>query len=165
MFSNVGQTLSLLRELRGKSQARLAKDAGIGKSQRSKYENNRELPKLESLEKVLKALQISYFEFFYTLCVIDRRVTDLKGAGAKGPAAKGAADRGAAAKTVAGEEPAFPLPPFLSSETLLAEDTGQAFNQVFSDLLLLYRRVFEQMIISGQRPPRAARRRRARIPS
>ena len=77
MFSNLGRTLSLLRELRGKSQARVAREAGIGKSQLSKYENGKELPKLDSLEKVLGALKVGYFEFFYTLYLVDRRASDL----------------------------------------------------------------------------------------
>src|SRR3954452_14580010 len=77
MFINLGKTLSLLRELRGKSQARVAREAGIGKSQLSKYENGKELPKLDSLEKVLKALGVGHFEFFYTLYLVDQRAADL----------------------------------------------------------------------------------------
>src|SRR5688500_20336406 len=77
MFINLGRTLSLLRELRGKSQALIAREAGIGKSQLSKYENGKELPKLDSLEKVLKALEVGHFEFFYTLYLVDRRAADL----------------------------------------------------------------------------------------
>ena len=50
MFANLGMTLSLLREIRGKSQSRVAREARIGKSQLSKYENGRELPKLDSPE-------------------------------------------------------------------------------------------------------------------
>ena len=78
MFVHLGRTLSLLRELRGKSQASVAREAGIGKSQLSKYENGKELPKLDSLEKVLTALKVGYFEFFYTLHLVDRRAADLE---------------------------------------------------------------------------------------
>src|SRR3954466_14712947 len=81
MFDNVGRTLSLLRELRGQRQARVPREAGIGKSQLSKYENGKELPKLDSLEKVLIALKVSYFEFFYTLHLVDRRASELESAG------------------------------------------------------------------------------------
>jgi transcriptional regulator with XRE-family HTH domain len=123
MFLHLGHTLSLLRELRGKSQAGVAREAGIGKSQLSKYENGKELPKLDSLEKVLKALKVGYFEFFYTLYLVDRRAADL--------------DRA---------EEALRLPPLLTGSTLLADPTDQAFSQVFADLLLLYRRVFEQVV-------------------
>jgi transcriptional regulator with XRE-family HTH domain len=134
MFTNLGRTLSLLRELRGKSQARVAREAGIGKSQLSKYENGKELPKLDSLEKVLIALRVSYFEFFYTLHLVDRRASELERAG----------------NGDGGEAPhAEPLhrPSFFPGNTLLDDTTDQAFSQVFTDLLLLYRRIFEQMVL------------------
>ena len=140
MFANLGRTLSLLRELRGKSQARVAREAGIGKSQLSKYENGKELPKLDSLEKVLNALKVGYFEFFYTLHLVDRRAADLA-RGVAGDAAEGSG------------EPVAYMPPLVAGTALLAETTDQAFSQVFSDLLLLYRRVFEQMVLSGAPPP------------
>lgn len=134
MFANLGRTLSLLRELRGKSQARVAREAGIGKSQLSKYENGKELPKLDSLEKVLIALKVGYFEFFYTLHLVDRRAADL--------------DRTAESDPGAEAKPLY-VPPLTAGQTLLAETTDQAFSQVFTDLLLLYRRIFEQRVLSG----------------
>lgn len=132
MFLHLGRTLSLLRELRGKSQAGVAREAGIGKSQLSKYENGKELPKLDSLEKVLKALKVGYFEFFYTLYLVDRRAADLGHVDEEG----------------SGRAAAQPLrmPHLLTGNILLADTTDQAFSQVFTDLLLLYRRVFEQMV-------------------
>ena len=132
MFNNLGKTLSLLRELRGKSQARVAREAGIGKSQLSKYENGKELPKLDSLEKVLKALGVGHFEFFYTLYLVDRRAEDL-------------------ARTDAGEALAGHLfmPPLLTGMSLLSSSTDQAFSQVLTDVLLLYRAVFEQIVFTG----------------
>jgi len=147
MFANLGRTLSLLRELRGKSQARIAREAGIGKSQLSKYENGKELPKLDSLEKVLNALKVGYFEFFYTLYLVDRRAADLA-RGADGDDA----DSDTAATVSEGPRETLYMPPLLNGNTLLAETTDQAFSQVFTDLLLLYRRVFEQMVLSGVHP-------------
>ena len=129
MFVHLGRTLSLLRELRGKSQASVAREAGIGKSQLSKYENGKELPKLDSLEKVLIALEVGYFEFFYTLHVVDRRAADLQ--------------RSA--------EPLY-VPPLSDpgeggdGNAMAAGTTDQAFSRVFTDLLILYRRIFEQRI-------------------
>ncbi|HKV10911.1 MAG TPA: helix-turn-helix transcriptional regulator [Thermoanaerobaculia bacterium] len=76
-FRNLGKTLVLLRELVGKSQAEVARNAQIGKSQLSKYENGKELPKLESLAKVLEALELSYWDFFYSLALIDEREASL----------------------------------------------------------------------------------------
>lgn len=139
MFTNLGRTLSLLRELRGKSQARVAREAGIGKSQLSKYENGKELPKFDSLEKVLNALEVGYFEFFYTLYLVDRRAADLE-----------LGDEGETVR--APVEPLY-LPPLVKGESLLAESTDQAFRQVFNDLLMLYRRVFEQVVLAAVPEP------------
>src|SRR3954462_9526366 len=97
MFANLGRSLSLLRELRGKTQARVAREAGIGKSQLSKYENGKELPKLDSLEKGLNALQVGYFEFYYTLHLVDRRAADLGRVEERAAATHSAATAGFAA--------------------------------------------------------------------
>jgi len=144
MFANLGRTLSLLRELRGKSQARVAREAGIGKSQLSKYENGKELPKLDSLEKVLNALKVGYFEFFYTLYLVDRRAADLERADG--------AESAESAEVGSSEDPLY-LPPLVKGESVLAASTDQAFRQVFTDLLLLYRRVFEQVVLAAAPEP------------
>jgi transcriptional regulator with XRE-family HTH domain len=146
MFSNLGLTLSLLRELRGKSQARIAREAGIGKSQLSKYENGKELPKLDSLEKVLNALKVGYFEFFYTLSLVDRRAAGL----ARSEESEGEPEEGPSSSQP--NEPLY-MPPFSDGNTVLADTTDQAFSQVFTDLLLLYRRIFEQIVLSVGHPP------------
>jgi transcriptional regulator with XRE-family HTH domain len=150
MFTNLGRTLSLLRELRGKSQARVAREAGIGKSQLSKYENGKELPKLDSLEKVLTALEVGHFEFFYTLYLVDRRAADL--ARPEGKNGDGAGVEEPPVTVVPLEERLY-APPLFDGSPLLAEATDKAFSQVFSDLLLLYRRVFEQVVFTGKVSP------------
>jgi transcriptional regulator with XRE-family HTH domain len=186
MFANLGRTLSLLRELRGKSQSRVAREARIGKSQLSKYENGKELPKLDSLEKILRVLKVDMFEFFYTLYLVDGRASALAqaagAAAAAGDPSTAAADRPSSpvppAEAAAGSEPApeeaaadraggpaaaapfmgataetmpgpLYLPPLPHEHPLLEEATDQAFARVFADLLVLYRRVFEQVVLSG----------------
>jgi len=72
MFERLGLCLRTFRELSGKSQAKVAREAGIGKSQLSKYENGKELPKLDSLAKVLVVLDISPLTFFYGLTILDK---------------------------------------------------------------------------------------------
>jgi transcriptional regulator with XRE-family HTH domain len=59
---------------------RAARQSGIGKSQLSKYENGRELPKLDSLEKVLTTLGVSHEGFSSTLATIDRWAAGRAGA-------------------------------------------------------------------------------------
>jgi len=129
MFINLGKTLGLLRELRGKSQALVAREAGIGKSQLSKYENGKELPKLDSLEKVLKALDVGHFEFFYTLFLVDQRAAELASGDKEGILELG-------------------LPPLLRGTSHLVPTTDQAFSRVFNDLLLLYRSVLETILLA-----------------
>ena len=147
MFTNLGQTLSLLRELRGRSQARVAREAGIGKSQLSKYENGKELPKLDSLEKVLNALDVGYFEFFYTQFIVDRRAADLERGDGRSARERAAHER---TENPLGE-PLF-LPSLPNGSALLAGSADEAFSRVFTDLLQLYRRIFEQLVLSGRVP-------------
>lgn len=75
MFANVGKALIRLRERTGLSQAAVARRAGCGKSQLSKYENGKELPKLDSLERVLTALGASYISFFWIVHTIDHNTS------------------------------------------------------------------------------------------
>jgi transcriptional regulator with XRE-family HTH domain len=78
MFESLGITLRVLRELSGCSQAELARKAQIGKSQLSKYETGKELPRLESLGKVIAALGATPLVIFYVSSVLGR-ATQLSG--------------------------------------------------------------------------------------
>jgi transcriptional regulator with XRE-family HTH domain len=152
MFVNLGRTLSLLRELRGKSQACVAREAGIGKSQLSKYENGKELPKLDSLEKVLRALEVGHFEFFYTLYLVDRRAAGLRRFGGNGAGEDHDAHQEPQEPPELRDEHLY-IPPLLKGHPLLSESTDRAFTRVFTDLLALYRMVFEQIVLSGASRP------------
>jgi transcriptional regulator with XRE-family HTH domain len=77
MFRNLGVALRVSREQRGLNQAEVARRARIGKSQLSKYERGKELPKLESLERILRVLESSVLGFFYTLHLLERTNADL----------------------------------------------------------------------------------------
>ena len=73
MFAELGNTLRALRESRGFSQAELARRAGMGKSQVSKYERGKELPQLGSLERLLDALGAEPLTLFYTAHLLQHR--------------------------------------------------------------------------------------------
>lgn len=64
MFKNLGMALRVLRDRAGLSQSGLARRAGMGKSQMSRYENGKELPRLESLERLLQTLGTGPLAFF-----------------------------------------------------------------------------------------------------
>lgn len=114
MFGNLGRTLALLREMRGYSQLALSRKARIGKSQLSKYENGRELPKLETLEKVLAVLDVQPISFFYTVAMLDSLVDRL-------------------------EQPAPELPPLPLPLTLLQPDLDELFSVTVEQFLRMYR--------------------------
>lgn len=117
MFGNLGRTLALLREMRGYSQLALSREARIGKSQLSKYENGRELPKLETLERVLSVLDVQPISFFYTVAMLDSLVgrLDLRPPGAV-------------------ELPPLPLP-----LTLLQPNLDELFSVTVGQFLRMYR--------------------------
>jgi transcriptional regulator with XRE-family HTH domain len=135
LFKNLGVALALLRELRGKSQAQIATSAGISKSQLSKYENGKELPKLEPLGKVLAVLDVGYFEFFYTVNLLDQQ-TD--------PLGVSPVDMDSAARAVWATGGLAHLSPAIE----------EGFASVFTMLLRLYRQIFET-VLRGTPPPQA----------
>jgi transcriptional regulator with XRE-family HTH domain len=73
MFAELGRTLRALRESKGLSQAELARRAGLGKSQISRYEREKELPRFESLEKLLGVLGADPLTLFYTAHLLRHR--------------------------------------------------------------------------------------------
>jgi transcriptional regulator with XRE-family HTH domain len=121
MFRNLGRTLQLLREERGWSQADLARKAGIGKSQLSKYENSKEQPRLDSLEKILTVLSVRYVDFFTTVAFLDEQLERLN-------------------------SPSVPAvtPPPVSG--LLSDDVNQAFERVSRGIFELHRSVLHQLV-------------------
>jgi transcriptional regulator with XRE-family HTH domain len=75
-FKQVGSALRLVREERGLSLARLAVLSSSGKSQLSKYENGKELPKLDSLARILDALDVEPLTLFYWAGRLARGVSE-----------------------------------------------------------------------------------------
>jgi transcriptional regulator with XRE-family HTH domain len=131
VFQNLGKALALVRELRGKTQAQVARAAGVGKSQLSKYENGKELPKLDSLEKLLDALGVSAFDFFYTVTVVNERASSL--------------DRL--------EGPIFawhPWHPPVPGNSLLPAEAEASFAKIFSVILGLHGLFYSERLFGGR---------------
>ena len=130
MFENVGNTLRLIRELRGKSQAGVARAAGMGKTQLSKYEGGKELPKLPSIARLLGVLEVGPFEFFYTMYLIDMGAANLDP-----------------------KQQFQSLPPLPLSATggLLSKDTDAAVKRLIEDVMSLYHQMNVEKVLN---PPR-----------
>jgi transcriptional regulator with XRE-family HTH domain len=133
VFRNLGKALALLRDLRGKNQAQIARAAGMGKSQLSKYESGKELPRLDSLERLLDALGVSAQDFFHTMALVNDFVSSLDA-----PAGLGA-------------RLALPLP----GNSLLSAEAEKSFSKIFAVILDLHRLFYEEPLLTRMPEPRA----------
>jgi transcriptional regulator with XRE-family HTH domain len=71
-FSQLGPALRLSRDRAKISAAAVAQRAGIGKSQLSKYETGRELPKIDTLARILDVLGVEPLWLFYVMHLLSR---------------------------------------------------------------------------------------------
>lgn len=124
MFDRIGNALELIRQLRGMNQVSLARAAGVGKSQLSKYVNGKEKPKLESLEKLLAVLQVSPLTFFSVVEFLDQQAARL-------------------------DNPGEPLLGNTPGAGLLSEPLQDAFEKVVRDLLALQAELVRTAISGG----------------
>ncbi len=131
MFRNIGIALKLLRELRGRSQAELARKASVGKSQLSKYENGKELPKLDSLQKLLGELGVTPLGFFHALHTIDLQEQMLSDGGTP--------------SSVLGQS-------LLPHGGVLSKAADEAFRKIVGDLLDIYGQLQSDLLFRGVRP-------------
>lgn len=58
-LANIGEVIRLLRTRVAWTQSRLAEEAGVTKAQISNYERDREMPTIQSLNKILSALGVT----------------------------------------------------------------------------------------------------------
>ena len=92
----------------------------MGKSQVSKYESGRELPKLHTLAALLEAVGVGVFEFWYIVSLIDG-----------GEAQLGQADQSI-----------LPMPPLpLSGPGLMSSETDIAFKRLMDDVMKIYHQI------------------------
>lgn len=71
-FAAVGPALRILRARAKLSGTAVARSAAMGKSQLSKYETGRELPRMETLAKILDATGVEPLWFFYLVHQLSR---------------------------------------------------------------------------------------------
>ena len=71
-FRQLGMALQVFRGRAGLSAAQAARKARVGKSQMSKYETGKESPRIETLARVLDALEVEPLWFFYLMHQLSR---------------------------------------------------------------------------------------------
>jgi transcriptional regulator with XRE-family HTH domain len=134
MFQNLGPALGILRELRGFSQLELARRTDVSKGQISRYESGKDLPKLDTLERLLRVLEYRPDALFALAALLDRLPDALD------------AESGAPLKSLA-------IIPSMRSVPGL----DQAFESALTSLFVLQRAVFEVIFNGVAIGPRRSR--------
>jgi transcriptional regulator with XRE-family HTH domain len=73
VFEGLGKALRWLREKQGKRQYQVAEMAGITKAMLSAYETGKQKPSLETLEKILDAMNLGLDELSNALDLVNER--------------------------------------------------------------------------------------------
>lgn len=89
MFAYVGETLRRMRKERGKTLEELGQEAGLGRGQLSRIENDRQEATLTTLSKILTSQGMSRREFFRRYDLVEAEAQALDRAGVPAPAAEG----------------------------------------------------------------------------
>jgi transcriptional regulator with XRE-family HTH domain len=77
VLAQIGRALLLIRHHRRLRQADVAKAASMYKGQLSRYENGLDLPRIDSLGRLLRVLQVGWLEFFSTVADLERQAAVL----------------------------------------------------------------------------------------
>jgi transcriptional regulator with XRE-family HTH domain len=137
-FEGLGKALRWLRDKQSKKQYQVADTAGVTKAMLSAYETGKQKPSLDTLEKILDALQVDLGELFGALETVNERP----------PQGRSAEPRPAGAGTAGSEVDVYqvlsldrPLPP-------LEEEAMAEMLRGFHKLL----RYFHQTLAAARAP-------------
>jgi transcriptional regulator with XRE-family HTH domain len=72
-FDGLGKALRWIRDKQAKKQYQVADAAGVTKAMLSAYETGKQKPSIETLEKILGALQVDLADLFSALQVVNER--------------------------------------------------------------------------------------------
>lgn len=73
-FDGLGKALRWIRDKQAKKQYQVADTAGVTKAMLSAYETGKQKPSIETLEKILSALQVDLADLFNALQIVNERV-------------------------------------------------------------------------------------------
>lgn len=77
-FDGLGKALRWIRDKQAKKQYQVAETAGVTKAMLSAYETGKQKPSIETLEKILGALQVDLADLFNALQVVNERAPLLR---------------------------------------------------------------------------------------
>jgi transcriptional regulator with XRE-family HTH domain len=82
IFSGLGRAIRWLRDRQGKRQYQVADAAGITKAMLSAYETGKQKPSLDTLEKILTALECDLNDLHNALQIVNERPEAIRRSGA-----------------------------------------------------------------------------------
>jgi transcriptional regulator with XRE-family HTH domain len=83
IFNGLGRALRWLRDRQGKRQYQVADTAGITKAMLSAYETGKQKPSLDTLEKILSALECDLNDLHNALQIVNERPEAIRRPGAR----------------------------------------------------------------------------------
>ena len=84
IFNGLGRALRWLRDRQGKRQYQVADAAGITKAMLSAYETGKQKPSLDTLEKILSALECDLNDLHNALQIVNERPEAIRRSGGQG---------------------------------------------------------------------------------
>lgn len=83
IFNGLGRALRWLRDRQGKRQYQVADSAGITKAMLSAYETGKQKPSLDTLEKILSALECDLNDLHNSLQIVNERPEAIRRPGSR----------------------------------------------------------------------------------
>jgi len=127
LFYQLGRALRWLRERQGKKQYLVADAAGVTKGMLSAYETGRQKPSLETLEKLLTALEANLHELHNAIQIVNERPEAMRRTGAAG---WDAYPLGASPPSFVAEAPVTDLAALLGIDRPLADEERRALEEI-----------------------------------
>lgn len=81
LFAYIGETLRRLRKERGKTLEEIGREAGLGRGQLSRIENDRQEATLTTLSKILVSQGVSRREFFHRYELVEEEAEEIERTG------------------------------------------------------------------------------------
>ena len=155
IFLGLGRALRWIRDRQGKRQYQVADAAGITKAMLSAYETGKQKPSLDTLEKILLALESDLFDLHNALQIVNERPEAMqRGLGARDSSRAFRREVGAPSERALHEAPGVDVYGVLGVERQLHPLEEQALGEMlegFHKLVRFLHATLSQPLLRGPR--------------
>jgi transcriptional regulator with XRE-family HTH domain len=139
IFLGLGRALRWIRDRQGKRQYQVADTAGITKAMLSAYETGKQKPSLETLEKILLALDSDLFDLHNALQIVNERPDAIRRSAGRDFSRQPRREGGALGERPGSEEPGVDVYSVLGVERQLHPLEEQALGEMLEGFHKLVR--------------------------